>query len=136
MGATNYYIERAVEHVLLRQGTIGISVKIMLPHDPKGQNGGVVRPLPDVVTIKDPKVEEKEPPQFQKAPEAYGAPRDFRQQEQNFRGATQEYGAPPQQQQPQEQGFDYSQQAQPKPAAEPAYGNYGAPTPGYQENTV
>jgi len=134
--ATNYYIERAVEHVLLRQGTIGISVKIMLPHDPKGQNGGVVRPLPDVVQIKDPKEEEKEQPQFQPQPEPYGQPRDFRQQENLGYGGppTQDYGAAPQQ--PQEQGFDYSQQAQPKPAAEPAYGNYGAPTPGYQENTV
>merc|ERR1712156_1021917 len=32
--ATKQYIVEAVEHVLLRQGTIGVSVKIMLPHDP------------------------------------------------------------------------------------------------------
>merc|ERR1712060_584886 len=35
----NDYIQTAVRHVQLRQGVIGIKVKIMLPHDPRGQNG-------------------------------------------------------------------------------------------------
>jgi len=56
--ATNYYIIEAVEHVLLRQGTIGVRVKIMLPHSPDGSQGGVRQPLPDVVEVKDPKVED------------------------------------------------------------------------------
>jgi len=53
--AKNQYIVEAVEHVLLRQGTIGVRVTIMLPHDPDGKNGGVIEPLPDVVTVKDTK---------------------------------------------------------------------------------
>jgi len=59
--ATNYYIIEAVEHVMLRQGTIGVRVKIMLPHHPEGLNGGVRQPLPDVVTVKDPKPEVEDP---------------------------------------------------------------------------
>lgn len=53
--ATNQYIVEAVEHVLLRQGTIGVRVTIMLPHDPEGKNGGVKDPLPDVVKVHNPK---------------------------------------------------------------------------------
>jgi len=50
---TNYYVEKAVKHVHLRQGVIGIKVKIMLPHDPTGQEG-IVKDLPDAVKIEDP----------------------------------------------------------------------------------
>ncbi len=50
---TNYYVEKAVKHVHLRQGVIGIKVKIMLPHDPTGMEG-VAQPLPDTVLIDDP----------------------------------------------------------------------------------
>lgn len=50
----NDYIQQAVRHVLLRQGVIGIKVKIMLPHDPKGQTGPK-NPLPDNVQIVEPK---------------------------------------------------------------------------------
>jgi len=53
--ATKKYIVEAVEHVMLRQGTIGVRVTIMLPHDPEGKNGGVKDALPDVVTIHNPK---------------------------------------------------------------------------------
>lgn len=56
-GPTTVYIDSAVRHVLLRQGVLGIKVKIMLPHDPSGRNG-VVTPLPDQVTIHNPKDEE------------------------------------------------------------------------------
>jgi len=49
----NDYIQQAVRHVELRQGVIGIKVKIMLPHDPKGQMGPRT-PLPDQVEIKEP----------------------------------------------------------------------------------
>lgn len=50
------YIETAVRHVLLRQGVLGIKVKIMLPWDPTGKCGAV-RPLPDHIKILEPKEE-------------------------------------------------------------------------------
>ncbi|KAI3946083.1 hypothetical protein MKX01_024839, partial [Papaver californicum] len=53
----NEYIDSAVRHVLLRQGVLGIKVKIMLDWDPKGKNGPMT-PLPDVVTIHQSKDEE------------------------------------------------------------------------------
>jgi len=53
----NDYVNTAVRHVLLRQGVIGIKVKIMLPWDPSGKTGPA-RPLPDHVSIVEPKDEE------------------------------------------------------------------------------
>lgn len=50
----NCYIDEAVKHVKLRQGVLGIKVKIMLPHDPAGTGKGPVKNLPDVVKILDP----------------------------------------------------------------------------------
>jgi len=50
------YVSTAIRHVLLRQGVLGIKVKIMLPHDPEGKRGPKT-PLPDVVTILEPKEE-------------------------------------------------------------------------------
>lgn len=44
-------VDEAIRHVQLRQGILGIKVKIMLP--PTQQ-----RRLPDMVTILDPKEEE------------------------------------------------------------------------------
>jgi small subunit ribosomal protein S3e len=54
--AVNHYIDFAVRHIQLKQGVLGIKVKIQLPHDPTGKNGVAVLP-PDVVTILDPKEE-------------------------------------------------------------------------------
>ncbi|EFJ34676.1 hypothetical protein SELMODRAFT_438700 [Selaginella moellendorffii] len=54
----NEFIDRAVRHVLLRQGVLGIKVKIMLDWDPKGKTGPST-PLPDMVTIQVPKEEEE-----------------------------------------------------------------------------
>ncbi|KAL7189191.1 hypothetical protein ACSBR1_038951 [Camellia fascicularis] len=54
----NEYIDSAVRHVLLRQGVLGIKVKIMLDWDPKGKQG-LETPLPDLVTIHTPKEEEE-----------------------------------------------------------------------------
>jgi len=51
---TRDYIDQAIRHVLLRQGVLGLRVKIMRDWDPKGINGPRM-PLPDVVTIVDPK---------------------------------------------------------------------------------
>ncbi|KAG2457248.1 INT4 protein, partial [Polypterus senegalus] len=52
----NYYVDTAVRHVLLRQGVLGIKVKIMLPWDPSGKMGPK-KPLPDHVSIVEPKEE-------------------------------------------------------------------------------
>merc|ERR1712060_1042901 len=52
--AKNHYIDSAVKHVKLRQGVLGIKLKIMLPHDPTGQIGPKM-PLPDKVEILEPK---------------------------------------------------------------------------------
>ncbi|RIA04782.1 hypothetical protein BRARA_K00952 [Brassica rapa] len=54
---TKDYIDSAVRHVLLRQGVLGIKVKVMLDWDPKGINGPKT-PLPDVVIIHAPKEED------------------------------------------------------------------------------
>ncbi|KAL4569760.1 hypothetical protein LXL04_025403 [Taraxacum kok-saghyz] len=48
------YIDSAVRHVLLRQGVLGIKVKIMLDWDPTGKVGPKT-PLPDNVIIHMPK---------------------------------------------------------------------------------
>merc|ERR1712204_167170 len=42
----NDYVDTACRHVLLRQGVLGIKVKIMLPWDPTGKMGPK-KPLPD-----------------------------------------------------------------------------------------
>jgi small subunit ribosomal protein S3e len=54
------YIDSAVRHVMLRQGVLGIKVKIMLEHDPTGRRGPK-KTLPDMVTIMDPKDESEVP---------------------------------------------------------------------------
>jgi small subunit ribosomal protein S3e len=43
------FVDQAVRHVLLRQGVLGIKVKIMKAWDPTGV-AGPSKPLPDVVT--------------------------------------------------------------------------------------
>jgi small subunit ribosomal protein S3e len=52
--ATTDYVQTAVRHVLLRQGVLGLKVKIMLPHDACGIKGPA-RPLPDHIDIAHPK---------------------------------------------------------------------------------
>ncbi|XP_014250533.1 40S ribosomal protein S3-like [Cimex lectularius] len=52
----NEYVDTATRHVLLRQGVLGIKVKIMLPYDPQGKSGPK-KPLPDSVYVYDPKDE-------------------------------------------------------------------------------
>eukprot|EP00002_Diphylleia_rotans_P029814 TRINITY_DN6088_c0_g2_i1.p1 TRINITY_DN6088_c0_g2~~TRINITY_DN6088_c0_g2_i1.p1 ORF type:complete len:243 (-),score=46.87 TRINITY_DN6088_c0_g2_i1:77-805(-) len=51
---TQVYIDKAVRHVLMKQGVLGVKVLIMLPWDPSGRNG-VKTPQADVVTVLDPK---------------------------------------------------------------------------------
>ena len=52
--STHHYVDFAVRHLQLKQGVIGIKVKIQLPHDPTGRDG-VAAKLADVVTVNDPK---------------------------------------------------------------------------------
>ncbi|CAL6332212.1 unnamed protein product [Bathycoccus prasinos] len=47
----------STRHVLLRQGVVGLKVKIMLDHDPKGKMGPKT-PIPDTIIIKEPKEDE------------------------------------------------------------------------------
>ncbi|ODM94016.1 40S ribosomal protein S3, partial [Orchesella cincta] len=50
------YIDCATRHVLLRQGVLGIKVKIMLPWDSTGKTGPK-KPLPDHISVLEPKDE-------------------------------------------------------------------------------
>jgi len=50
------FIDYAVRHVMLRQGVLGLKVKIMLNSDPTGKSGPS-KPLPDMVNILEPKEE-------------------------------------------------------------------------------
>ncbi|XP_067322442.1 small ribosomal subunit protein uS3-like [Anolis sagrei] len=52
----NYYVGTAVCRVLLRQGVLGIKVKIILPWDLSGKIGPK-KPLQDHVSIVEPKEE-------------------------------------------------------------------------------
>jgi small subunit ribosomal protein S3e len=52
--AVNHYVDFAVRHIKLKQGVLGIKVKIQLPHDPTGKDG-VATKLPDVVSVAEPK---------------------------------------------------------------------------------
>merc|ERR1719445_2958448 len=59
----NDYVDMACRHVLLRQGVLGIKVKIMLPWDPAGKIGPK-KPLLDHVSIVEPKEETLPPNPF------------------------------------------------------------------------
>ncbi|KAK0722758.1 ribosomal protein S3 [Lasiosphaeria miniovina] len=63
------FIDSATRHVLLRQGVLGIKVKIMRGSDPEGK-AGPQKSLPDAVTIIDPK---EETPVVQPISQDYGA---------------------------------------------------------------
>jgi len=52
-----HYIQESVRHVKMRQGVLGVKVKIMLSYDPTGQNGGSTKQMPDKITIQAPKKE-------------------------------------------------------------------------------
>jgi small subunit ribosomal protein S3e len=63
------FIDSATRHVLLRQGVLGIKVKIMRSSDPEGKSGPQ-KSLPDSVTIIEPKEEQ---PVLQPTSQDYGA---------------------------------------------------------------
>ncbi|EPR64247.1 ribosomal protein RPS3 [Toxoplasma gondii TgCatPRC2] len=50
------FVDQAIRSVQLRQGVLGVRVKIMLPHDPEGKRGPA-NPLPDTIIVMDPKPE-------------------------------------------------------------------------------
>jgi len=52
-----HYIQESVRHVAMRQGMLGVKVKIMLAYDPKGENGGCTKQMPDKIIITKPKPE-------------------------------------------------------------------------------
>jgi len=52
--AINHYIDYAVRHLQLKQGMLGIKVKIMMSHDPTGREGIAIK-MPDVITVNEPK---------------------------------------------------------------------------------
>ncbi|KAI9009107.1 40S ribosomal protein S3 [Hyaloraphidium curvatum] len=66
------FVDYAVRHVLLRQGVLGIKVKIMLDSDPTGK-AGPKKPLPDSVTILEPKEEAELPIPLPEVPQAPAA---------------------------------------------------------------
>jgi len=52
------FLDIAVRHIFLKQGIIGVKVKIMLPYNPRAAEGkgfGIAKPLPDVITFKEDK---------------------------------------------------------------------------------
>jgi small subunit ribosomal protein S3e len=73
------YIDTAVAHVNMRQGVLGIKVKIMLECDPEGKVGPK-KPLPDQVVILDPK-SEAGLKDLQPKSEMFGPPRAAAQEE-------------------------------------------------------
>lgn len=52
--AARDYVDTAVRHLKLKQGVLGIKVKIMMPYDPSGK-AGVATKQPDVIKVFDPK---------------------------------------------------------------------------------
>ena len=93
------FIDSATRHVLLRQGVLGIKVKIMRGSDPEGKSGPQ-KSLPDSVTIIEPK---DEPTVVQPTSQDYGpkaeaakaAAEQQRQAEESEMGAQggEDYGA-------------------------------------------
>lgn len=53
---SKYYVDTAIRHVYMKQGVLGIKVRIVLPHDPTGRTGPRVA-MPDHVKIAEPKDE-------------------------------------------------------------------------------
>jgi len=54
--ASQHYVDTAVRNLLLKQGVLGIKIKIMLPYDASGKNGCSF-PQSDVIDIREPKEE-------------------------------------------------------------------------------
>jgi len=76
----NYYIQESVRHVLMRQGVLGVKVKIMLGYDPEGLRG-TTRIMPDKIIIHEPKEVEVKQPQTDDAYASPDAPAEQEAQE-------------------------------------------------------
>ena len=83
------FIDSATRHVLLRQGVLGIKVKIMRGSDPDGK-AGPSKSLPDTVTIIEPKEEQ---PILAPSSQDYGAKAQQAQYAQQQQAAQGEEGA-------------------------------------------
>lgn len=55
--AVTHYIDRAVRHIQMKQGVLGIKVAIMLPYDEKEEIGPSIR-QPDFIEVHEPKDED------------------------------------------------------------------------------
>ena len=51
------FIDESVRHILMRQGVLGVKVRILLDSDPTGKTGPKA-PIPDIVVIHKPKEDE------------------------------------------------------------------------------
>jgi len=140
--AKNAYITEAVEHVLLRQGTIGVRVTIMLPHDPEGKNGGVKENLPDIVTVHKPQDYEKDKDFEPFRAEEQGMAQPQAQAQPLGQPVTAGYGAPQQEAprgvyQPTGFGQQYGQTPGGPDQRQQQYQNQGQYNPqGYNANAV
>jgi len=67
------YVDKAVRHVMMRQGVLGIRLAIMLDHDPTGKEGPST-PLADIITVHEPKDEDGKPANVAPARGAHEAP--------------------------------------------------------------
>merc|ERR1712203_295959 len=63
-----HYISKASRHVMMRQGVLGVMVKIMMTHDPEGKMGPAL-PMPDKIIIHEPK---DDAPVFANPDQGYG----------------------------------------------------------------
>jgi small subunit ribosomal protein S3e len=54
------YVDYAVRHLHMKQGVLGIKIKIMMPFDATGKNGCPTA-QPDVITVHEPKEQETAP---------------------------------------------------------------------------
>ena len=85
------FIDSATRHVLLRQGVLGIKVKIMRGSDPEGKSGPS-KSLPDSVTIIEPKEEQSV---VQPMSQDYGAKAAAAQAAAEAQRATEQQGEEP-----------------------------------------
>lgn len=85
-----HYIQESVRHVAMRQGMLGVKVKIMLGYDPEGKKGTSMI-MPDRITILEPK--ETPVAEITQGADAYGESDYVDYSEQPVAQETQEYAA-------------------------------------------
>jgi len=93
----NMYICEAVRHVAMRQGMLGVKVRIMMAHDPEGKMGPKT-PMPDQITIHEPKEHVIEAPtQAPTVQEGWAEPAQEGYEQEPQQGYEQAYVEQPQQ---------------------------------------